>query len=75
MDTLLFNPHAGSIKKNGTTGEDLLSRLSAKGVDAELVHSDEPIDLHADALPAGQAPAVIEVLPGCLEVSVPEETT
>lgn len=33
----------------------------------------EPVEVHADALPAGHTPAVIEVLPGCLEVVVPPE--
>lgn len=33
---------------------------------------DEPVEVHADAEPVGHTPAVIEVLPGCLEVTVPK---
>lgn len=33
---------------------------------------NEPVEIHADATPAGFTPATVEVLPGCLEVVVPE---
>lgn len=33
---------------------------------------DEPVEVHADAEPVGHTPAVIEILPGCLEVTVPK---
>lgn len=34
---------------------------------------DTEVELHADALPAGHTPAVIEVMPKCLDVVVPME--
>jgi diacylglycerol kinase (ATP) len=36
---------------------------------------DDPIEVHADAEPVGYTPAVIEVLPGCVQVIVPKEST
>ncbi len=33
----------------------------------------EPVEVHADALPVGYTPATIEVMPGCVEVTAPEE--
>lgn len=41
-------------------------------VEIEAVGTEQ-IEAHADALSAGHTPSVIEVLPGCLDVIVPEE--
>lgn len=45
----------------------------AKRIEIESVAS-EPVEVHADAQPVGHTPAVIEALPHCVEVIVPEET-
>jgi diacylglycerol kinase family enzyme len=45
----------------------------AKRVEIAAVE-EEPVEVHADAEPVGYTPAVIEVLPGCIEVVVPEES-
>jgi diacylglycerol kinase (ATP) len=44
----------------------------ARRVEIEAIGADE-IEAHADALPAGHTPNVIEVLPRCLDVVVSEE--
>lgn len=35
--------------------------------------SDMPVEIHADALPIGYTPATIEVMPKCLDITVPKE--
>lgn len=54
----------GSFPKTYTT--------RAKRIEIASVLPD-PIEVHADAQPVGYTPATIEVMPGCVEVIVPEE--
>lgn len=63
----------GMAALQGTLG-DLPKTYTTRARRIEIEAAEgEPVEIHADAMPAGRAPVVIEVLPKCLEVVAPRE--